>query len=64
MSGECDQCGEHTLDCICNEKKCPICKQWIYRADNICMTCLIQESRDLIKKTKEHLRRLNGMDQR
>ena len=32
------------------EIKCPQCGTIIYRDDEICIKCLIQESRDLIKK--------------
>lgn len=46
MSGECDKCGEHGLDCMCNYRLCQVCEIVIYRRDGTCMNCLIKEARD------------------
>lgn len=62
MPSDCHQCGEHTLDCQCNLEKCPKCGRIIYRFDQTCIQCLIQESRELIKKTDENLKIYFGMD--
>ncbi len=58
MSGECCRCGEHTLDCMCNYDKCTKCNAVIYMIDKTCMKCLIQESKELLKKSYELLERL------
>jgi hypothetical protein len=28
MSGDCEKCGEHTLDCVCNQHECR-CEKYI-----------------------------------
>ncbi len=60
MSGECNKCGEHCLDCICNNQKCQNCRSIMYRYDQNCIRCLIEESRDLIERKKQFLEKLKG----
>lgn len=52
MSGECDSCGEHTLDCMCKYEKFKKCNAAIYREDKLCLKCLINELKELLKRIK------------
>lgn len=56
MSGECDKCGEHTLDCMCRYPKCEVFLHPIYRYDSTCINCLVNSSKDLLKIVDEHLK--------
>lgn len=58
MSGECERCQEHCLDCICSYPRCHKCHRPIYRHDGTCMNCLIEESRELILRTDLLLKKL------
>jgi hypothetical protein len=60
MSGECDTCHEHCLDCTCNLSRCPECKEIIYRNDSTCMRCLLMETKNLLIKTQKHISELQN----
>lgn len=30
MSCECNKCGEHALECVCEEK---VCEEWVYKCN-------------------------------
>lgn len=55
MSGECEMCGNHTLECDCNYEMCEKCNSVKIRGDNFCISCLINQSRELIKFVDENL---------
>ena len=60
MSGEFDKCCEHALDCTCSYPKCQKCRSTIYRYDQTCMRCLMEESKDLLERTKQFLEKLGN----
>ena len=49
MSGECEKCGEHTLDCICKYDLCKKCGMVVYRIDKFFMNCLKEKAKRLVK---------------
>ena len=53
MSGECTECGNHTLECNCDYTICEKCAMLKVRGDDFCIQCLIAESRELIKRVDE-----------
>jgi hypothetical protein len=55
MSGECEMCGNHTLECDCSYEMCEKCNSIKIRGDNFCIACLINQSRELIKFVDENL---------
>ncbi len=53
MSGECEKCGNHTLECDCTYSRCQKCNHVTLRDDKFCIHCLLEESRSLIKHVDE-----------
>ena len=58
MSGECEICGEHTLDCVCKYDKCKKCGNIIYSNDKTCTKCLIRECLKTIIENDELIKKL------
>lgn len=52
MSGECDECGNHSLDCDCPYTTCSECKGIIFKGDKICIGCLLAQTKKLIEDSE------------
>lgn len=63
MSGECEKCGNHILECECPYTRCSECKGIFFKDDKFCINCLLEESRALIKHVDENIyHRINYAD--
>ena len=54
MCGECEKVNSYPI--------CPDCTAIIYRRDGTCMLCLVEQSKNMMKKTDELLKRI-GKDE-
>ena len=43
------------MECNCHYPKCQKCDRIIYRDDQLCMRCIIQESKTLLNNTEEKI---------
>lgn len=55
MSGECEKCGDHALECECHYPKCTTCGSVLYRDDQWCTKCAIDDAIVLIEKSNKLL---------
>lgn len=67
MSGECDKCGEHTLDCECQLPICGVCTH--HMSECLCITYQYDDAfkEDLIHRlyhVVEELKKLNEILER
>ena len=59
MSGECHECGEDCSDCTCNKNgKCSCCDKIRMRWDTLCFDCLIDYTKQMIKRSKDLIKSL------
>jgi hypothetical protein len=48
MSGRCQRCGEHCLDCTCMYVRCFKCNGILLKSEKVCVGCLINETKELL----------------
>ncbi len=56
MLGECEICGNHTIECDCAYKRCAECEGIIFRGDKVCINCLLKQSKKLIEDCENNFK--------